>query len=516
MTACATEWKIDENVSVGNLILPVPDTDFRDFLEEVANLARFAPEIIEAVERDLDRHAQDKKSLRLADRKFLESRTGDLPGMDIAERNILAEELQLAAGRPRMPGYSVYVFLMVRGFLGSLTSKPARRFLRESMSLYGFLQDRGRPMPALTTAQENVNGVSAATRELIFDRQIAMVLGEKLDDFKSLTIDSTAVKANSAWPTDAKILTGLLARAARLGQKLHLFGLKDFSRGWVPRWLEEMDRLEFQICLVAGKAKSKGKLKKHYRRLLNRGRKVEGALTAQLDGLEQSLFLEAHTPSRRALLQHVLQQIRADLSDAARVLAYADGRVFHDRKLSSTEKVLSLSDGSAAYIQKGGRNPVIGYKPQLVRSANGFVTSLTVPHGNTADCAELVPAISASVRRTGIVPGWVSTDDGYASTKGRDAVLGMGVGDISISGSKGKKLTAPEDWASKDYRDARRNRSAVESLMFTIKDGFEFGELGRRGLEAVRDELLEKVLAYNCCRSILLRKRKRGKLKQAA
>ncbi len=87
--------------------------------------------------------------------------------------------------------------------------------------------------------------------------------------------------------------------------------------------------------------------------------------------------------------------------------------------------------------------------------------------------------------------------------------------DISISGAKGKKLTALEDWESEEYRDARRCRSAVES-MFTIKDGFAFGELGRRGIDAVRDELLEKVLAYNCCRSILMKKRQREELEQAA
>jgi len=52
--------------------------------------------------------------------------------------------------------------------------------------------------------------------------------------------------------------------------------------------------------------------------------------------------------------------------------------------------------------------------------------------------------------------------------------------------------------------------------MFTIKDGFEFGELGRRGLAAVRDELLEKVLAYNCCRTILMKKRRREALEPAA
>jgi len=95
-------------------------------------------------------------------------------------------------------------------------------------------------------------------------------------------------------------------------------------------------------------------------------------------------------------------------------------------------------------------------------------------------------------------------------------VLGLGVKDLSISGAKGKKLTDPANWDSEAYREVRRNRSAVESLMFTIKDGFEFGELGRRGLEAVRDELLEKVLAYNCCRMVLMRKRKREELEQAA
>jgi len=65
MTACATRDKIYENVSVCNLILPVPDTDFRDFLEEVDQLARFAPEIIALIEKDMDCYAQKKKSLRL-------------------------------------------------------------------------------------------------------------------------------------------------------------------------------------------------------------------------------------------------------------------------------------------------------------------------------------------------------------------------------------------------------------------------------------------------------------------
>lgn len=65
MPACATRWPIVERLPVGNLILPVPDTDFRDFLDEVDTLSRFAPKIIELIEKDLDVNAREKKRLRM-------------------------------------------------------------------------------------------------------------------------------------------------------------------------------------------------------------------------------------------------------------------------------------------------------------------------------------------------------------------------------------------------------------------------------------------------------------------
>jgi hypothetical protein len=516
MPACATRKTIAYPPRISNLFLPVPETDLRDFLDEVEELAGFAPEIITAIEADLDAHARRKKKLRLEDRKFYASRTEDFPALGIKDGQLSNQRLSLEEGRPRLPAEAVYMFLMLRGFLGSLSTKPSRRLLRESMSLYDWLQRRGLEMPGVSTILDNLNVISHETRDRIFGRQIARVLQEDLDDFKALTIDSTSVKANSSWPTDAKILTGLLMRVDRLGQKLDVFGLENFRQGWVPHWLEEMDKLEFQICLVAGKANSKGKLKKRYRQLLHRGRKAVDGLRAEFERFEQGLSIEALAPSRRVLLQRVVDQIRTDLSDVERVLEYASDRVFKDQTIPSTDKVLSLSDGSAAYIQKGSRNPVIGYKPQLVRSANGFVTSLLVPEGNAADSINLVPAIGDAIKRTGVSAEWVSTDDGYASAKGRDELLTLGVQNLSISGSKGKKLTTLEDWNSEVYREARRCRSAVESLMFTIKDGFAFGQLGRRGIDAVRDELLEKVLAYNCCRSILMKKRQREKLERAA
>ena len=516
MKTCATEKTITSQTVTGNLFLPIPDTDFRAFLDEAEQLARFAPEIIMQIESDLDLYAREKKSLRLADRKFFESRTSDIPLINIEEIAVCAKDLSLAPGRPRMPSKTVYMFLMMRGFLGSLSTQQAVCFLHESISVYSRLQDSGLEMPGVSTIIDNVNAVSHATRELIFNRQIARIIGDELDDFRKQTIDSTSVKANSCWPTDSTILTGLLTRVYRVGQKLDTFGLMNFKKGWVPRWLEEMDKLVFQIALAAGKPNAKTKFHQQYRQLLARGRKALAALETQFGTLQQDLHIDAFAPSRRIIIERVVEQLSSDLSDARRVIQYTHERVFEQKSLPSKEKVLSLSDGSAAFIQKGSREPVIGYKPQLVRSANGFVASLFVPEGNAADASMLVESIMDSFRRTGVIANTVSTDDGYASAKGRDMLLALGVKTVSISGAKGKKLTTQEDWESEAYQDARRCRSAVESLMFTIKDGFEFGQLGRRGIEAVRDELLEKVLAYNCCRTILIRQRRQDALEQAA
>ena len=174
-------------------------------------------------------------------------------------------------------------------------------------------------------------------------------------------------------------------------------------------------------------------------------------------------------PSRKTRLIRLIEMMNEDISNLQRVIIYCHQRVFEEKKVPSTEKVLSLSDQSSAYIQKGDREALIGYKPQLGRSGNGFISVLITPEGNAADSGQLDPALVEHLRCTITIPSEVSLDDGYANQAIREKWMGKGVKVFSISGAKGKKMTPIEEWESEIYLESRNGRSAAESLMFHLK-----------------------------------------------
>ncbi len=502
--------------TTNNIFIAVPLTALKKIIESAIELLRFKPEILDRINKDQNVLAKKKKKLRLEDKKYYAHKTKKLSGMEIPEKEIKESNIKLEIGRSRMLPQVAFLFFSIRGYFGSVTNQTSIQRMHDSMTLYTILQEWGIKMPGVTTILENINTISNETREYILDAQIEQILAEGLEEFEKLQIDSTSVEANTEWPTDAGILLALLSRAYRYSQKLSLFGVDNFRIDLMESWLNRLKKILFKINMTSGKAKSKGKIKVLYRRYLQLAERGLDLLIEEenrVKAIKESVDL---APSRLEKLNRVWDRIDNDLIDAGKVLYYAEDRIFNEVVLKASEKILSISDRSAAFIKKGNRDPVIGYKPQVARSGNGFIPSLIVPEGNSGDSGELIPILLDVKRRTTVVPKIVSVDDGYASAEGREKALGMGVEILSIGGAKGKKLIPETDWNSLEYMEARAERSAVESIMFTLKYVFEFGRLRRRGIEEVRAELLEKVIVYNFCRAIVLRQRAKEKNKKAA
>ncbi len=501
---------------ITGLFLPVAETAFRDYLSVCEELIGREPEILEMVNSDLNRKAKNEKKNRLEDKEWEKRHTKTFPWAVVDQKEIVAEELELQTGRPRMSAYLVFIFVMVRAYLGGIKSQTAKVFISESITLRLLIEGKGVKMPGFSTILELINTISSETMDAIFDAQIRMVLAEELDDFKELTIDSTSVKGNTSWPTDSKTLTRLVCRAYKRSQATRIFTIETKKNAEVEGILKEMDRLCKSIDLNVGKKKAKVKRNRAYNKLLKRAKRANKILRNELQRIEKAAAEVDIKPSQNVKLIRIIELITEDLNKLEKVLDYCPRRVFKGEKIKSADKVLSVSDGDSSFIIKGDREPEVGYKPQLGRSKNGFVSTLVVPEGNAADAGELDGTIEDHVTRTKVIPGEISTDDGYANAKIRAKWLSGGVEIFSISGSKGKKMTTEQEWESEEYKESRNNRSAVESLMFTIKHNFEFGVVMRRGIKNVRAELLEKVIAYNFCRILEVKKQNRKRELQKA
>ncbi len=491
--------------------MPQPETELSDICREVEQIAKQDPKILELIVADQDQYAKEEKKKRITDRQWRESKLTPFPDIEPGhDVEINVAELTLEQGRKRMAPQIVLFFLILRGYIGGFKAKATQTFIKESMTIYNFLEQNSAKMPGWSTIIDNVNQVCNQTRSYILDSQLAKILGEGFDDHKELTIDSTSVSANTCWPTDSKILLQLTERIWRLGQKLDRFEINNIAPKRFVTIIKLLKQYHKSICMSAGKKNSRNKIKNLYRKALKESKSALNAFEKEMRKVNQAVDYIDIEPTKLLQLSRVVEIMNGDVENLAKVISYCSDRIEHEKILKSSEKIMSNSDKDAAYIQKGQREAVIGYKPQIGRSQKGFITCINVPEGNAADSGQLEPMVDQHIERTGIVPNIVSTDDGYASADGKRNVEEKGVDIVSINGAKGKKITSQEDWESDLFQKTRDNRSSVESLMFTIKHNHHFGRVMRRGIEAVRGELLEKVLAYNFCRIVEIRNRSKG------
>jgi len=485
----------------GNLFLPVPSAFLGELIGEAGELGFRFPEIYEAIRADQDRAGMAKKQVRCEQKAWMERGTPALPGLEpeVAEP---PKATPLHGGRRRMLPETVLAFLAISQYFHSVYSAESAERLLDSMSVYSFLLGRGLGMPGLRTVGDNVNLIGEETRQLILRCQMQLAFVEGLDEFDEICGDSTSCAANTRHPTDSGLMHRLLDRIHRSGQDLATFGLPAFREFRTGEWLAALKSLDFSIN-VAKTAKERRKL---YRKYLKISAKLIfrfGEEAGRICGLPETALLD---PIRRARLGRLWDRTISDLADVCHIHVRCEERVLEGRKLKGTHRVLSTADRAASWIAKGDRVPVVGYKPQIARSPNGLVTAMLVPEGNAADSAMLMPLVCGAVANTGVVPRVGSFDDGYTSADNLRKMNEFGIPDVSFSGAKGLRLLGEEVYNGETLKEARRNRSAVESLMFSLKHCHEFGQIRRRGMEAVRAELTGKTIVYNFCRIIMLRK----------
>lgn len=494
-----------------NRVLACRDTFLAQVVIEALELARFDRSLVEALEQDIEMAARAAKKVRLMDWQFELEKTEPLsPLLDLPEPSdfdrMEASGLALDPGRPRsIDGELLLVLLAVNSVLG-LSSVPGYERLVESEVFGALLGALCRKRPARTTVANYLSLASAESRQRIHAAVCRKAKAEGLDDFAEVTVDSTAVEANSAWPTDSGLIWGFLRQAyGLLGRQAKLTGVECTS-SLVERWLEDLERQHKAISLLPSRPGSVKARRQLYRKLLRIAGLTQRKLLALLDDKRDLIEDRCITPGHRLRVDAIMAEVAKSMDGAGKVMEAARVRVLEGGKVAAAARAFSLADPDAWMIEKGDRDPVLGYKPQIGRSANGFITAFEVLPGNPADSTRLVELTNAHIRNTGVTPCLVATDDGYSAQGNLDALVALGVETVSFSGAKGRDLLGDQLWEG--TTEIRSDRSAVESTIFTLKHMCGLRRFCRRGIEGVAQDLSEAILTYNLWRLAWCRQQK--------
>jgi hypothetical protein len=497
-----------------NRILCCRETFLTQIVRDALALLRFDDGAVrKSLTADIDLAAKKAKKLRMMDELWREEALPRFPSFADAFEpsdfdSVPAESFSLLDGRPRVIDAEILLVLVVADGVFSLTSADGYERLVGSEVFQALME--GLASPARSTIGKYLGLVSEKTHELLQRTLYRMVRDEELDEFEVLTVDSTAIEANTAWPSESALICGFLARIHRLLGLQARYTLVAYKSKLVDRWLKRLADLHRSINLLPARPGSVKERRKLYRQLLALAEKTRKKLRELLETRQEQITDCCIRPTFRVRVEKMLNQIEMDFDEAEKAMTTANKRVLKATSTPASEKAFSLADPDAYMIVKGQRDAVIGYKPQLGRSSNGFISCFELLRGNPADSERLLPMLKTHVEMTGQCPVAVSTDDGYSSTDNLEKLIEAGIEVVSFSGAKGRGVLGDEIYDLDASALLRCGRSAVESLIFTFKHKLNMRRFCRRGLAGVRKDLSAAVLAYNLWRMAFVRKSKRS------
>lgn len=519
---------IDADLSVADsypdppLVSTPASSEFEEFVAMTRILADTHPKVLSLIQVDQIRHGRKKKELRLADQLHLEAMTGDFPDFVVeastAPEGASSAATELLQGRPRMDPFILFVFLMIRGWIGEPKSDMFRLLVPESHTLGLIYEQYEITPPGLSTIAENLNTISEETLDYCLQCQLQYVADNELDNFDTIRIDSTSTHANAVFPTESELIKAFLERTLTGFKNLIKIGLINLTTRVAftetVEVVKEIAKFSQTICLVTGKKGAAEKRKENYNKIYTRIGRVEKRLSGLLAKSREVFDREKKTilPSVQSRIEKIINQIQIDIENAATIGEYSSRRINHDAVIEAHFKILSICDPNASMIIKGDRDVVFGYRPQIAFSGTGLITGILIPEGNAADSGQLDNILTEVKKNTRVIASKVTVDDGYANNPVRLKYIRQaqenGIDEVvfSVAGSKGKKALGEEVFYSTDYKEARRDRSAAESGIYTLKSNHEFGSNKRRGIKAVRLEHKTKALAYNNRKLIQLTK----------
>ena len=334
-----------------------------------------------------------------------------------------------------------------------------------------------------------IKAIRQETLEQINRLLVGIAQQKRIEDGKTIRVDTTVVEANIHPPLDSNLLWDSVRVVTRLmGQAQKILGA-DVT-------FPNRKRRAKRRALAILSAPSKLTRKPLYRDLL-----IVAGETLRFAEQTVAVIDRAATSGSLAFSdQLVAIGIRKELAHytalARRVMDQTERRVFNDETVPAQEKVVSIFEEHTDIIVKDRRETLYGHKICLTSGKSTLVTDCTILGGNPADATLAQQMVSRHIEITGRAPKQVAYDGGFASRANLDAIKAMGVLDVAFSKARSLPITdmVRSSWV---YKTLRNFRAGIEGTISFLKRVFGLDRCTWRSLPSFKSYVWSSLVTFN-------------------
>lgn len=353
-------------------------------------------------------------------------------------------------------------------------SKKGRSFMKLEYNQYFSHQ----------TLQENISKITSEVLEKIHIAIVQYAIDLGVDDGQKLRPDSTTIKTNIHYPTNASLLWDCIRVANRLlDATKNLIKVFDFRS-----YHKSAKKLLFKIVNTKGKEKRRPLFKK----MLQTQRRYERLVENAIEQLSSHTFQEAQQEKER---QQLLQNLNALLPKMQQVTDVAYRREILDEQVPVEDKIFSIFEDHTDCIKKGGREVVFGHKINFTSGQSNLIFDCIQQRGNPADPTYLPKTLDNIFINFDITPRDVATDGGYASKTNLDDAQQRGIINIVFNKVKGAMQNIAT--SKKMETTLKKWRSGMEAIISNFKRGLKASMCPWRSWESFKCFVLWSLITFN-------------------
>jgi IS5 family transposase len=390
------------------------------------------------------------------------------------------------SGRPGISAERILRSAILKQWKGYSYRELSER-INDCVSFRWFTRFYSDAIPHYTALQRAIKSIEEQTWNRINEILVNYAKKKKLENGKSLRVDTTVVETNIAYPVDSRLLWDSIRVLTRIMETCRLV-VPDLNFAFAKR-TRRAKKCSYAIVMAKG-PKAKHRRQKLYKDLL----KVANEVFRMGIQCCEELMKNHHRQS-----VELYQQLDHYLTLFAVAIDQCERRVLKGEKVPASDKIVSIFEEHSDIIKRGkSQSPTeFGHKVLLTTGKSGLITQYETFRGNPDDSGMLPGVLTIHENQYGQAPDNLCGDRRFFSQDNETIAYGKGVKRVSIckpgSRSKHRIQIEKERW----FKKLQRFRAGIEGIISAMMRGYGLKRCLWKGWEAFQSYIGLDVVTFN-------------------